>query len=384
MRPILSFACLLCAAPFDAQAVDLPGTAALSDPSGAARLYRIGVMPKDDAEQYELTFWESIKDSTQASDYEAYLQAYPKGRFAPLAKSRMERLRAAAQKPDKPSKPAAESARPAPAAKPPPQPAQPAQSAQPAQPAQAAQAEQRTSAAGAEIRDCAHCPTLVSVPAGSFTMGSNSGDPSEKPAHRVAIDKPFAIGKTEVTIEQWNACVAANACPRLSVGGDAGNLPARDLSWDDAQAYVKWLSAQTGQAYRLPTEAEWEFAARGGSASRHWWGDGMRAGMANCKECGEPWQQQAPAPVASFAPNAFGLHDMSGSVWEWVSDCWHGNYKNAPTDGRSWNESFCSAHVIRGGSWREGASYMPVTTRFHYDTSVRQSQNGFRVARDIR
>jgi formylglycine-generating enzyme required for sulfatase activity len=225
---------------------------------------------------------------------------------------------------------------------------------------------------------------LVSLPAGSFMMGGNGGDPSEKPAHRVAINAPFAIGKTEVTVEQWNACVAANACTRLAGAASAPNLPARDLSWDDAQAYLKWLSAQSGKPYRLPTEAEWEYAARGGSASRYWWGEQMRPGMANCKECGEPWHQDAPAAVASFAANPYGLHDMNGSVWEWVSDCWHNNYKGAPADGRSWDDAYCSSHVIRGGSWREGASYMPVTTRFHYDSSVRHSQNGFRVARDVK
>jgi formylglycine-generating enzyme required for sulfatase activity len=378
MRHLSFFCFLLWAAACELQAAPPPES--LAPP----RLHRVGVMPKDDAEQYELTFWDSIKNSNQASDYEAYLQAYPHGRFAPLAKSRIERLRAAAskpekpEKPDKPPKPSAESARPAPR---PAQPAQPPQPAHAEQPASAAPA--RSAAAGAEIRDCANCPVLVSVPAGSFTMGSNSSDASEKPAHRVVIDKPFAIGKTEVTMAQWNACVAANACPRLAPQGGAPDAPARDLSWDDAQAYVKWLSAQTGKPYRLPTEAEWEFAARGGSASRYWWGDQMRRGMANCKECGDPWQQDAPAPVASFAANPYGLHDMSGSVWEWVSDCWHANYKGAPADGRSWSEGFCSAHVIRGGSWLEGASYMPVTTRFHYDTGVRQSQNGFRVARDL-
>jgi formylglycine-generating enzyme required for sulfatase activity len=236
---------------------------------------------------------------------------------------------------------------------------------------------------GAEIRDCAACPTLVSLPAGSFMMGGNGGDPSEKPAHRVNISHPFAIGKTEVTVEQWNACVGDNACPKLSNASAAPNMPARDLSWDDTQAYVKWISARTGKKYRLPTEAEWEYAARGGSTSRYSWGEQMRPGMANCKDCGDPWQQDAPAAVASFAANAYGLHDMNGSVWEWVSDCWHNNFKGAPADGSSWEESFCNAHVIRGGSWREGASYMPVTTRFHYDTSVRHSQNGFRVARDV-
>ena len=121
-------------------------------------------------------------------------------------------------------------------------------------------------------------------------MGSNSGDPSEKPARQVSISTPFAIGKYEVTVEQWNTCVAAGACTSIgSSDGSAKNMPVRDVSWEDAQAYVKWLSKVSGKPYRLPTEAEWEYAARAGSSTRFWWGEQMRTGAANCKECGEPW-----------------------------------------------------------------------------------------------
>jgi formylglycine-generating enzyme required for sulfatase activity len=224
---------------------------------------------------------------------------------------------------------------------------------------------------------------LIAVPQGVFTMGSNSSDPSEKPAHRVTVTAPFAIGKTEVTVEQWHACVEAGACPRINETARAPGSPARDISWDDAQVYVKWLTKTSGKPYRLPTEAEWEFAARGGSATRYFWGDDMRKGNANCKDCGDPWQADSPAPVGSFAANGYGLHDMNGSVWEWVQDCWHSSYKGAPADARAWEEAFCPVRVIRGGSWRDGASYMLVSTRFKYDASVRQSQNGFRVARDL-
>jgi formylglycine-generating enzyme required for sulfatase activity len=352
-----------------------------------------GVIPKDSAEQYELTFWDSIKDSSHASDYEAYLQAYPKGRFASLARARIERLRASAPKAETPAPgaPAAPARKSPPAAKPAPETARPApaappseQSAQPAQPAQPAPSPPPAVAKG-EVKDCAACPILVSLPGGTYAMGSNASDPSEKPAHQVTIRKPFAIGKFEVTVEQWDACVAAGDCPRVATDGNRpGNTPARDVSWDDAQHYVKWLGKVSGQPYRLPTEAEWEYAARGGSASRFWWGEQMRKGNANCKDCGDPWQQDAPAKVGSFAPNAYGLHDMSGSVWEWVHDCWHNTYKGAPTDGRAWDEANCRVRVIRGGSWRDGASYMPATTRFKYDAAVRQSQNGFRVARDMK
>ena len=347
---------------------------------------RRGVLPKDSAEQVELTFWDSVKESSHASDYEAYLQAYPNGRFAALARARIERLKASAPKVETPKAapaPVPEKPRP-PVVKRPadPPPAAPA----PVEPARAAAASgpSQLQKAGADIRDCPACPMLAVIVPGAFTMGSNSSDPSEKPPRRVAVEAPFAIGRTEVTVEQWNACVDASACPRTSETTRAPNTPARDVSWDDAQLYVKWLTKVSGKPYRLPTEAEWEYAARGGTSSRYAWGDDMRRGNANCKDCGDPWQADAPVAVASFPANAYGLHDMNGSVWEWVEDCWHSTYKNAPADARAWTESFCPVRVIRGGSWRDGASYMPTTTRFKYDGSVRHSQNGFRVARDMK
>lgn len=360
-----------------------------------------GILPKDTPEQYELTFWDSIKDSNHVGDYEAYLQAYPNGRFAALAKARIARLKANAPtaEPQKEAPAATPAAKPAPPqaapatkpkaehaqkpAQPKPEPAPaPAQNtAQPASQRPIEKAPAATAAAAGEVKDCSSCPVLVSLPHGSFTMGSNSGDPSEKPAHQVSISKPFAIGKYEVTVEQWDACVDGGGCQKTSDGSRAKNSPARDVSWDDAQQYVKWLSKTTGKAYRLPTEAEWEYAARGGTSTRYWWGEQMRTGMANCKDCGEPWQKEAPAAVGSFAANPFGLHDVSGSVWEWVADCWHNSYKGAPADGKAWDEPNCRTRVIRGGSWRDGASYMPSSTRFKYDASVRYSQNGFRVVR---
>ncbi|WP_423748789.1 formylglycine-generating enzyme family protein [Cupriavidus necator] len=216
-------------------------------------------------------------------------------------------------------------------------------------------------------------------------MGSSASDPAEKPPHHVTIGQPFAIGRYEVTVEQWNACADAGGCQRIpTVAESPKNAPVRDVSWDDAQQYVAWLSKTTGKSYRLPTEAEWEYAARGGTASAYWWGDQMRKGNANCKDCGEPWNQDAPATVGSFAANPYGLYDVNGSVWEWVADCWHSSYKGAPVDGRAWNENACGTRVIRGGSWREGASYMVSSTRFKYSPSVRQSQNGFRVVRDMK
>lgn len=362
-----------------------------------------GILPKNTDEQYELTFWESIRNSNFASDYEAYLKQYPNGRFAALAKARIERLSAAAASspaapapPPKTAAPAerAKPATPPPAVAQPPRPAAPAPAPAPSPaPRAAAPAAATGAAAGAaasaggknEIRDCPACPVMISLPGGSFTMGSSASDPAEKPPHHVTLAQPFAIGRYEVTVEQWNACVDTGGCERIATNANAAkNAPVRDVSWDDAQKYVGWLSKTTGKHYRLPTEAEWEYAARGGTSSAFWWGDQMRKGTANCKDCGDPWSQDAPANVGSFAPNPFGLYDVNGSVWEWVSDCWHSSYKGAPADGRNWDEPGCGARVIRGGSWREGASYMVSSTRFKYSASVRQSQNGFRVARDMK
>lgn len=384
VRHILPFLCAL------AFLLGMPAAALIANPQG---IVIAGILPKDTAEQYELTFWDSIKDSKHVSDYEAYLQAYPNGRFAALARARIGQLRGTPPKAETPQEapPAAKPAeRRRPSAKTaPPPPAPPASkpeaeqvkpSPAPAEP-QAEKPSASTTAAH-EVKDCPTCPVLIALSRGTFKMGNNTGDPSEKPAHQVSIAKPFAIGKYEVTAEQWDACVEAGACSRVtSDGNHSKTSPVRDVSWDDAQQYVQWLAKTTGKPYRLPTEAEWEYAARGGTSTRYWWGEQMRNGMANCKGCGEPWQKDAPANVGSFPANPFGIHDMNGSVWEWVADCWHNSYKGAPADGHAWDEPNCRMRVIRGGSWREDPSYMPSSTRFKYDASVRHTQNGFRVAR---
>ncbi|CAM2151344.1 Formylglycine-generating enzyme family protein [Pararobbsia alpina] len=399
-----------------------------------------GVMPKDSSEQYEITFWDSIKDSSYASDYEAYLKAYPNGRFATLARARIDRLRTAASAPSGGAAPAPSNASAgnashatqqaapstsapssgnstathAPAAATPAatgaqagaqggaqggnaHPTAPAPSATNASPGTGAHTPTPAPApspapapvaehTGAnEGRDCTGCPIVVTLQAGAFTMGNNTGDPSERPAHHVAIGQSFAIGKFPVTVEQWNACADAGGCPKLSpdTNSNKGN-PARDLSWDDAQQYLKWLSKVSGKPYRLPTEAEWEYADRGGTTTRYWWGEQMKKGMANCKDCGDPWRADGPSDANAFPPNPFGLYDMNGGVWEWVADCWQNTYKGAPPNGSAWDDPACVARVIRGGSWREGGDYMTATTRFKYSPSVRQSQNGFRVARDVK
>ncbi|HZS83220.1 MAG TPA: SUMF1/EgtB/PvdO family nonheme iron enzyme [Stellaceae bacterium] len=220
-------------------------------------------------------------------------------------------------------------------------------------------------------------PVLVPILGGSFAMGSND-DPTEKPVHRVTL-APFAIGKYPVTVGQWKECAAAKACAAPVAGGD--DEPAANLSWDDAQRYVKWLAAETNRNYRLPSEAEWEYAARGGTETKWWWGNQLKDGVANCRGCGEPYDPKRPTKVGSFAANPFGLYDMGGGVDEWVADCWHEDYRGAPVDGSAWAEGDCTARVLRGGSWKSDPSYLRSSSRDQYDARVRYPTHGFRVAR---
>ncbi|RBP09759.1 formylglycine-generating enzyme required for sulfatase activity [Roseiarcus fermentans] len=219
-------------------------------------------------------------------------------------------------------------------------------------------------------------PEMVSIPGGAFAMGSDD-DPTEKPVHPVTI-KPFAIGKFPVTIREWNACVAAKVCGGPASGED--DAPIGNLSWTDAQSFVGWLASVLQKPVRLPTEAEWEFAARGGARSRFWWGDQLQPAMANCKGCGEPYEASQPAKVGSFKPNPFGLYDMGGNIDQWVEDCWHRTYQGAPSDGSAWVDSGCPSRVIRSGSWRNDPDYVRPSNRDHYDAAVRYPTHGLRVA----
>jgi len=232
---------------------------------------------------------------------------------------------------------------------------------------------------GASFRDCQGCPEMVLLQGGSFRMGSEE-DPSERPVRQVRVG-PFAIGKYPVTIGEWRHCVAAKGCSLVLEGDDAA--PARNVSWIDAQEYVDWLSKSTGQNYRLPSEAEWEYAARAGTSTRYWWGERLSPKMANCKGCGEPYNAREPASVGSFPANPFGLHDLAGGVSQWVADCWHPNYHGAPSDGSAWTEPNCREHVLRGGSWRNDSSYVRSASRAYYDSGVRYPAHGFRVARSL-
>ena len=236
---------------------------------------------------------------------------------------------------------------------------------------------------GEEFQDCRDCPIMVVVPSGQFTMGSNRGHRDERPAHDVTIPRNFAIGKFEVTFDEWDACAAAGACRHIppDEGWGRGNRPVINVNWDDARQYVRWLTRTTGATYVLPSEAEWEYAARGGTTTDYWWGADIGRNRANCNGCGTEWDGERTAPVGSFERNPFGLYDMNGNVWEWVEDCWHRSYRGAPSNGKAWTTGSCTFSVLRGGSWRDGPSAARAGDRGRSDGSERRSNFGFRVAR---
>ena len=223
-------------------------------------------------------------------------------------------------------------------------------------------------------------PEMVTLLGGKFAMGSNN-DPSERPIHQVDI-KPFALSKFPITVRQWKQCVAANACAG-GVTGDDDDAPVTNVSWSDAQQFTEWLSQVTQKQYRLPSEAEWEYAARAGASTKYWWGDQLQPGMVNCNGCNEAYDAMKPTKVGSFKPNAFGLYDMGGGVDQWVSDCWHRNYQGAPVDGSPWLGADCSSHVLRSGSWRSDPNYVRPSSRNYYDTNARNQTLGFRVAQSL-
>ena len=236
--------------------------------------------------------------------------------------------------------------------------------------------------AGDVFRDCSSCPEMVVIPAGTFTMGSPASEEgrrdSEGPQHRVTL-RSFALGATEVTFDEWDACVRGGGCGGYRPG-DAGwgrdARPVINVNWDDARAYVRWLSRETGESYRLPSESEWEYAARAGTTTPFHTGRTISKGQAN-------YDRGQTTPVRTFAPNAFGLYDVHGNVWEWTEDCWNGSYRGAPADGSPWGAGDCGRRVFRGGSWHYVPRLLRSAARSSYFTGFRFDSAGFRVARTL-
>jgi formylglycine-generating enzyme required for sulfatase activity len=276
-------------------------------------------------------------------------------------------------------------------------------------------------------------PAMVVVPTGSFTMGAPDGEEghggAETPQHDVTIGKGFALSRSEVTIGQFREFVRASGYQPDSVklGGasvydersgalrddpDAtwqsdyagraasdDRLPVVNVSWNDAKAYADWLSQRTGKRYRLPSEAEFEYALRGGTTTRYWWGNGTPTrkvenltGSGDRSQSGRRWSNAfekyrdgywGPAPAMSFEANPYGLYDIDGNVSEWVMDCWHDSYVRAPTDGSAWMNPGCSTRVVRGGSWGSSPDQVRSAYRQGAEASVRSGRVGFRVLREL-
>ena len=230
---------------------------------------------------------------------------------------------------------------------------------------------------------------MIAISGGSFRMGelSGVGDTNARPVHHVTVPT-FKLGKYEVTFALWDVCVADGGCNGYSpdqwrlVWG-RGQRPVINVSWDDAQAFIAWLNVKTRGNFRLPTEAEWEFAARAGSATKYSWGNDIGENRANCSACGSLWDDWDTAPVGSFPANAWGLHDMHGNVWEWVQGCWNDSYAGAPSDGSAWTHGDCGLRVVRGGSWSSETWELRSAIRFKAVRSERYVNFGFRLAQDL-
>ena len=227
---------------------------------------------------------------------------------------------------------------------------------------------------------------MVTIPGGTYRMGDLSGDGDEdaRPVHSVRVTA-FRMGKHEVTFAQWDACVADGGCDGYTPddeGWGRGNRPVINLSWDDVQGFIDWLNSKTGGNFRLPTEAEWEYAARAGSTTLYSWGNSIGHNRANCDGCGSRWDDDRTAPVGSFSANAWGLHDMHGNVWEWVHDCWNDSYVGAPSDGRAWVSGDCTRRVLRGGSWYVYPERLHSASRTSNTRLSRNAYRGFRLAQD--
>jgi formylglycine-generating enzyme required for sulfatase activity len=355
---------------------------------------------------FELTLWDHIRGSSDPGEFDTFLRLFPTSRYADDAKRRQMEL-AAAAKARAPAPPA------------PPQvatPARPAADPVPSRPAvvamvppdlpipsvlpptssrvmtasnlpivipPASQAHGVGKAEGNRFQDCPTCPVMISIPAGGFTMGQGAREAESMPPHHVDI-RAYALGQTPVTVAEWKACIAASACkflPRMRVADD--RTPVHNVSWEDLGQYMAWLTKTTGHPYRLPSEAEWEYAARGGTTTRYWWGDSVGMFLANCTDCGGAQDTYGPLPVDALQPNPFGLYGMLGGVAQWTADCWFPSYRGAPTDATPREAKDCDKRVLRGGSFRAQHDEITVTYRGNYDAPVRYLVNGFRVARDL-
>ena len=250
--------------------------------------------------------------------------------------------------------------------------------------AAAERAEREASARAAVIVEAV--PEMVEIPAGAFRMGClarRGCEKDEKPVREVRVAS-FLLAKFELTFAQWDVCVQYGPCRWVSdEGWGREDRPVVNVSWNDARTYVDWLSRESGDAYRLPTEAEWEYAARAGTETRYSWGNDIGRNRANCEECGSLWDDRSTAPVGSFDANPFGLHDMHGNVLEWVQDCRGSDYRTAPGTATAYTGGSCSRRILRGGAWDTSARNLRSGNRFSAEAIESRRWRGFRVAQTV-
>ena len=251
--------------------------------------------------------------------------------------------------------------------------------------------------AGKKFRECSGCPEMVVIPGGSYMMGSPSGEEGrskgEGPLHEVRIPRRFAVGKYEVTFAEWDACVAGGGCGGYRPddrGWGRGARPVVNVSWEDAKSYVEWLTRKTGKRYRLLSESEWEYVARAGTTGPFHFGGTISTDLANYRGSftygsgREGVYREKTVSVGSFPANDFGLHDVHGNVWEWVEDCWHGDYRGAPADGSAWTTGGgCGTRVLRGGSWFNIPGDLRSAYRLGFTAGDRLYDDGFRIAQTL-
>ena len=300
------------------------------EPTGRLPQYN----PEEDA-------WAAAKSANTAAGYGAYLDEYPNGRYASVARVARASLGPTAAPQGAPQRPVQTVGR-------------------------------EPTAAGQVFKDCADCPEMVVIPAGSFQMGSNDGVAAEKPVHSVSVNS-LALGKYEVTQGQWKALMGNNPS-HFSNCGDT--CPVEKVSWNDVQEFIQKLNQKTGKGYRLPSESEWEYACRAGTNQTYCGSENVDSVAVYKENSGSKAQ-----PAGSKQPNAWGLYDMSGNVWEWTQDCWNDNYNGAPSDSSAWMSGNCGQRVLRGGSWLNGAAITRAAFRLSPPASARVNDGGFRLAR---
>jgi formylglycine-generating enzyme required for sulfatase activity len=230
-----------------------------------------------------------------------------------------------------------------------------------------------------------HGPAMIQVPGGQYRMGGPSGivSPDEVPRHDVTISS-FMVSVYEVTFAEYDRFARATKRKKPKDNGwDRKTHPVVNVSWDDSQAYTRWLSKQTGTRYRLLSEAEWEYVARAGTTTSFWWGSKAGVGNAHCFDCKTDFSTSKAARIGTYKPNQFGLYDTAGNVFEWVHDCYHRNYKDAPTDGSVWEGGNCEVRIVRGGAFGSPTNSMRAEHRGKFKSGRGQYNVGIRVARDL-